>query len=259
MTDGKTSLALRELRAHLTDPVVLAVQAGVALVLAVSGPFGTFESLSLAARLLYWPAIVFGTYAIGAALTLLVLSPANRPAPPSPWLVLRGTVVVGIAVTAFVSLLNLAAFGWRGYAGMLAPPALLGTFLVTGVVLGIREIILVQQTPGRRPPPILARLPLGKRGALLALTAQDHYVEVVTENGAELVLMPLRDAIRLSGGQPGLRVHRSHWVALDAVTDARRRGDGAVLTLTNGLEIPVSRGHMGAVRRAGLIAARQER
>jgi len=46
-------------------------------------------------------------------------------------------------------------------------------------------------------------------------------------------------------------VHRSWWVARDAVTDARR-GDGkATLTLANGVEAPVSRAYAKALREAG--------
>lgn len=256
MSDGKPSLALRELRRHLSDPVVLAIQAGVALVLAISGPFSTYDSLSLAIRLLYWPAIVFGTYGVGATLVMQVLTPAMPPAASWPWRLLLSTAVVGLAVAAVVVLVNLSTFGWRGVTRVLAPHVLLGTFGITAVVLVLREAMLARHGTASGPPPILARLPVGKRGALLALSAHDHYVEVDTTAGTDLVLMPLRDAIRLAGPEPGLRVHRSHWVALNAITAARRRGDGAVLTLTNGLEIPVSRGHMGAVRRAGLIAAR---
>jgi DNA-binding LytR/AlgR family response regulator len=63
--------------------------------------------------------------------------------------------------------------------------------------------------------------------------------------------MRLSDAVVELEGLEGARVHRSWWVARDAVTDARR-GDGkATLTLENGVEAPVSRAYARALREAG--------
>ena len=44
-------------------------------------------------------------------------------------------------------------------------------------------------------PRLLTRLPYEKRGTLLSLSALDHYTEVVTTTGKELVLIRLADAI----------------------------------------------------------------
>jgi DNA-binding LytR/AlgR family response regulator len=81
---------------------------------------------------------------------------------------------------------------------------------------------------------------------------QDHYVEVHTERGMHLVLMRLSDAIDEAEGIPGLKVHRSHWVALEAVAEARREGGRVVLRLRDGASVPVSRAHVQALREAGL-------
>ncbi len=102
-------------------------------------------------------------------------------------------------------------------------------------------------------PPILARLPLDKRAALVALSVQDHYVDVVTTRGRGPLLMRLGDAIRETAGVEGLQVHRSHWVALEQVASARRIGDAAALTLSTGGEMPVSRSRLAQVRAAGLL------
>ena len=54
-------------------------------------------------------------------------------------------------------------------------------------------------------------------------------------------------------GIEGLQVHRSWWVARDAITDAKR-GDGrATLTLKDGAEVPVSRTYAGLLREKGWI------
>ncbi|MCB1397271.1 MAG: LytTR family transcriptional regulator, partial [Rhodobacteraceae bacterium] len=85
------------------------------------------------------------------------------------------------------------------------------------------------------------------------LSVQDHYVEVVTTRGRELLLMRLSDAIAETEGCAGLQVHRSHWVALDQVQAAHRDGARAVLTLSDGREIPVSRTYVPAAKEAGLL------
>ena len=64
---------------------------------------------------------------------------------------------------------------------------------------------------------LLARLPARSRAELLHLRMQDHYVEVHTAAGSELLLLRFRDALREVEDINGLQVHRSHWVARDAV------------------------------------------
>nr|WP_301270752.1 MULTISPECIES: LytTR family DNA-binding domain-containing protein [unclassified Roseobacter] len=103
------------------------------------------------------------------------------------------------------------------------------------------------------PAPLLDRLPLEKRGPLVALSVEDHYVRVRTTKGEEMVLMRLTDAIREVGATAGLQVHRSHWVALDAVRSARREGDRAILTMSHGGDIPVSRSRLADAKSARLL------
>ena len=108
-------------------------------------------------------------------------------------------------------------------------------------------------SPASAPPrpAILDRLPAGKRGPLIRLEVQDHYVMVSTTNGNELLLMRLGDAIRETEPVDGLQVHRSHWVARDGVADVIRepgKNGRTVLRTTDGAEIPVSRGNLAEVR-----------
>jgi DNA-binding LytR/AlgR family response regulator len=99
---------------------------------------------------------------------------------------------------------------------------------------------------------LLARLPPAKRGRLLHLRVEDHYVEVTTDRGSALVLLRLSDAVAETAGVPGLQVHRSHWVALDAVARAGREGGRPALVLRTGTVVLVSRSFLPAARAAGL-------
>ena len=105
-------------------------------------------------------------------------------------------------------------------------------------------------------PPVrfLERLPLKLRGAeIWAVEAEDHYLRLHTSKGQDLILLRLADAVAELDGIEGAQVHRSWWVARDAITDARR-GDGrAVLTLKDGSEVPVSRTYARLLRDQGWI------
>ncbi len=108
--------------------------------------------------------------------------------------------------------------------------------------------------PGSPPgAPFLDRLParLGRR--LLHLHMQDHYVEVHTEEGSDLLLLRFRDALREVEGIDGAQVHRSHWVARAAVAGVERRNGRIALRLVNGSRVPVSRSFAPALRDRGWL------
>jgi DNA-binding LytR/AlgR family response regulator len=96
------------------------------------------------------------------------------------------------------------------------------------------------------------RLPPGF-GALLALKGEDHYVRAIGAAREELILLRLSDAIGELPADAGLRVHRSWWVARDAVSRVERDGRAARLILTNGATAPVSRDAMARLREAGWL------
>ena len=100
---------------------------------------------------------------------------------------------------------------------------------------------------------LLARLPAPKRGELHHLRMQDHYVEVHTDNGMEMVLLRFRDALREVEDIEGMQVHRSHWVARAAVDAVERRDGRITLRLANGNRVPVSRSFVPALRARGWI------
>jgi hypothetical protein len=85
---------------------------------------------------------------------------------------------------------------------------------------------------------------------LVALSAELHYLRVVTKAGDALILFSFGRALPLVAGIPGLRIHRSHWVALAHVEEVRRSGERVSVRLVTGLELPVSRAARPALRAA---------
>jgi DNA-binding LytR/AlgR family response regulator len=76
----------------------------------------------------------------------------------------------------------------------------------------------------------------------------DHYVEIHTDKGKSLILMRLSDAIAETEGVDGVRIHRSHWVAKQAISAVRRVDGRVVVQLATGDMLPVSRSYLAAVR-----------
>lgn len=269
-------LTLREIRRIYTRPRRLAGMAVIAAILGIAGPFGTFETMSTGARLAYWGAIVFCTYAVGVFFAgffmgLLPRRPGNAPAR-----ILISGLIAGIPVTLTVAAIDLLAAGpgplrlsgiltlW-GYCTLIA----LGVAVVSNMMEREQGAQVTPPQPGAaqaRPtvdaaqPPaapapaaILSRLPIEARGPLVSMSMQDHYVEVVTTRGKALVLMRLSDAIRETEGVEGLQIHRSHWVALAGVASVKRHDGKLIVETTKGAELPVSRTFADAVRDAGLL------
>lgn len=86
----------------------------------------------------------------------------------------------------------------------------------------------------------LARLPRAIGTDVLAVSSDLHYLQVRTRLGRAMILGALRE-VEAAFGDAGLRVHRSHWVHLDAVARLRQSGNGWLVELVDGQSLPVSR------------------
>jgi len=139
--------------------------------------------------------------------------------------------------------------------GGLAPP-------VTLVWLGLNAVRVLRLHADPPPSPVsgapadprrpgfMARLPAGRRGELIALSAELHYLRVYTTSGDALILKGFGEALAELGPDAGLRIHRSHWIAPAHAEEVSRAGGRMQVRLANGLVLPVARS-----RRAEVAAA----
>jgi DNA integrity scanning protein DisA with diadenylate cyclase activity len=100
----------------------------------------------------------------------------------------------------------------------------------------------------------MKELPVEKRGTLLCLEMSDHYVKVHTDKGHHMLLMRFKDAMQSLESYPGLQIHRSWWVANNAITKVKKVNRKTQLVLENGLVIPVSRTYQNVLSEAGFTA-----
>lgn len=277
MKEGVLQFTLRRMQALVVAPRFWGVIVAVSIVLGVAGPFGTYEHLALAPRLAYWLAMALATFlagylSIGLLFQFLLGDVGNRPVRTA----LAG-LTAGLPVTAIVVLLNKAIFNDATATGEILTLYVNCSLIATAItaLFGLidsgqpaaevasppqsllpadaEEAASTPRAPAKPRPKLSDRLPPNLRDGVTYLSMQDHYVEVHTEKGNTLVLMRLADAIMEMEGVPGLQIHRSHWVALDAVAGCLRKDGRLFLRMTDDKLLPVSRSSLDAVRAAGLV------
>ncbi|MCC5969007.1 MAG: LytTR family transcriptional regulator [Pararhodobacter sp.] len=235
---------------------------GVALVLGLIGPFGTYALLPLFPRLAYWLAVVALNWmlcdiAVRWADGLLPgMGAMRRLAVP-----LAGAAAVSVPATGVVTLANgLSGIGWPDAIFTLYGQVLLLLGAIAVPVYAFADLHETAQhpaQPGAGPEQpgtahFQARLSQPANGALLCLEMQDHYLKAHTTGGSEMILCRMEDAARELEGQ-GQRVHRSWWVADAAKQTIERDGQKLVLHLSNGLQVPVGKTYRQKLKSIGWI------
>jgi hypothetical protein len=229
-------------------------------VMAILGALGT-DQISFWPRLLYWLVLMETGALIGFGVTTAIDIWGGMKS--RPWL--EGALVsiaIGLPLTLVVIGMSSLFFGMRA-------PSLVGFLWMVAIVVGVSGLItalnyallrkpaviaLPSAPPAAAPAPprLLDRLPpLHRAGPVLALAAEDHYLRVHTPAGSTLILMRLSDAIAELDGTDGAQVHRSWWVARDAVARIDRGEGRATLHLPGDISVPVSRTHYRSLREAG--------
>lgn len=242
--------------------IELVVMVAVGVALAALGPFGSFAIGPFGARLTYWiPAALIG-YAIFRPATLAAILIARHLD-----LSELGAAVVGVLVAAVPASFAIAYFG--GYRPGAEPSfdqlfqlyvqvGVIGVLVMTIFILMGRDstpLPIARPVPIDRAPaaPFLDRLPGAWADRLVALEMEDHYVRAHGPGTSALILLRMRDAESELAGIDGMRIHRSWWVAREAVEKVLRDGRGYKLRLTNGLEAPVARDRVAALKAAGWL------
>jgi DNA-binding LytR/AlgR family response regulator len=237
---------------------ILAAVAVVAVILAISGAFGT-GFLAIAPRALYWFGLCAAGVAVGNLVARFVPHRWFEDRPWAAWSLM--TVAIAAPMTLIVTASTAALHHIPLSAGLLfdvLPSAAATTAGLTALAYLVRRRDPIEThaaKAGAEPAKFLARLPAKLQGAeVWAVEAQDHYLRLHTSKGRDLILMRLSDAITELEGLEGARTHRSWWVARGAVTGVERFDGRATLTLPDGTEAPVSRAFAKLLRESGWFA-----
>ena len=65
--------------------------------------------------------------------------------------------------------------------------------------------------------------------------------------------MRFSDAVKALIDFNGMQVHRSHWVNFDEATDIFRKDGKARIVMSDGIEVPISRGKYDDLKRLGVF------
>jgi hypothetical protein len=264
---------MREWTPIRTIPYHLPWVLGIAVVMAVTGPFGTYETMGLGKRLLYFTIIGVLTWAlvIGFIVALRQIEAFNR-LPIVIRMALAGSLAA-VPMTAAIIVVHgwlVRPIPWRVYAQIFPETSFLA--VVISILVGlfverrlhaeadterarVAESVAAAPAPGVEPvtPDFFRRVPPALGRDLLALEMEDHYLRIHTALGSDLILLRLRDALAELGPSCGRQVHRSWWVAEGAIGSVERNAGRNVLVLRNGLRVPVSKTFREQVKEAGWL------
>lgn len=240
----------------------------------LAGPFGTYSSMSLLARLFYWPAVVttsiFLGY-LGHAIARMILKEERT----SLFGQFLGSGLGAFLITADIWGLTKLFAAYRttqpsywtlfGYVSFVIVAVYVSRYAMRGVLqsTGMARATVNEQevststsseavTEEPLTPRLVRRLPEKFNGKILRLTADNHFVEVVSECGSTSLRMRLRDAVSEMDGVEGSLVHRSHWVAHEGIQSVEKVRGKLVIRLSNGDEVPVSRSYRASLEAANL-------
>jgi len=85
---------------------------------------------------------------------------------------------------------------------------------------------------------LIELLPRRIQGEILYLSSRDKYTLVVTDKGHHELRMPLNEAIK-KNDQPGMRIHRCHWINKRYIAEPTRVGRRWFLVV-EGSNLPIS-------------------
>ncbi|MFZ1741331.1 MAG: LytTR family DNA-binding domain-containing protein [Pontixanthobacter sp.] len=259
MSETPARARTRLIRKILID---LAIMTVIGVGLALIGPFGSFAA-PLPFRLISWLMFSYLGYAIYSPMGAVVDWGQRALDLPAAGLWVAAVLAATVPMSILVWVI--------GYLpGPVTAPsleaALTTYFYVLVIGGGVTALFYALENrkdareeaaaPDQRAPSPIAESPSGNEATsarfldrlppalgsdLIALEMEDHYVRAHTSAGSDLILLRMRDAVAELDGIDGAQVHRSWWVAKDAVEGTRKDGRNIRLKLRGGLEAPVSR------------------
>lgn len=262
------------------------VFAAMALFLTVLAPFGTHYMQPIWVRGGYWVAMIFGGAGIATLNSGLWARFSDlEQSRPFSWAVLGLILTTSIPITLMVSVVgSFFSFeiGGQDYAFGTGGADFLTLFLYVVTITAAITIgsYFVEQTYELRHALVLAeeranelhranpesdeslsrtdfamRLSLHLRQSeLVSVSSDDHYLEVVASNGREQIRCTMAEAVEELAAVNGRLIHRSHWVARNAIHQVIRNGGKAFVQLNDERQLPISRQRLKDLTQEGWLS-----
>jgi len=239
------------------------------LLFGVVGPYNSFTA-NPTTRLCYWVMLFWtGTLILWPSAALGLRAGARRGFSPA-FAAAAAVMIACVPLAAFaaagcylfwpVHASGIRPIEWYVQTVVIALPAVaiafwleMGRGFQRGLIGGAFRMQAGRQSSGPSASGAAPALPSHLIEAALCLQMEDHHVRVHTVGRSHLHLAPLRQIAEQLGPAHGLQVHRSWWVARNAVRDWQEEGRSVVLILTNGLRVPVARNRVAQLRADGWL------
>ncbi|MCF6344092.1 MAG: LytTR family transcriptional regulator [Devosiaceae bacterium] len=232
------------------------ISVSAVLIFAFIGPFGTFHDLSFFMRLVFWAVAVLGC---GAIFWSIVYFFDHFKIFKNSSKYFRYSFIVFLTTIPATVLIYYNNVFFREIAFPLEKlPWLWSTVFIIGITITSlhlfsnfgkslskrkehkKEVAKIVIETDKDILRFMDRLPKKLGRKLISLSSHDHHVDVRTDKGVEMIYMKFSDALKELKNYPGLRIHRSHWVAFDAVDKVKQSGRKWVVKLKDGSELPIS-------------------
>lgn len=245
------------------------------LMTALIGPFGTYEGQPFSTRFLYWSSLIFGALLPAFAIQRFMFRYLKGPVVVVDMI---SAIIIGLVIGTGIWAFNVWVMEFPLRNGSAYALHLLVTLLICCVPVAIRASLKVTPDvaapdpvpdpvhvpdPALTPPPapevtpqvsaFMRRLEPEDRGRLMSVSADNHQLEVWTDRGQTRLWLRFRDALHELNDLPGVRIHRSHWVAYEAIKSVETNGRRIEVTLQCGRVLPVSAMGVDPLRAAGLL------
>lgn len=250
-------LADRARRPTVFKFLIWAAAAGLT---ALTGPFDTYDTMELWERLVYWAAVIGVGMIMAEGLQILVRRVTGETETSMSAEVLT-SIALAFTFGPLLWWVNLLLIGEVEAPVALLLQHILVVLLVSKIGIAVR--LYVRGRPEAIEPPahptlepsqlFLRRLDPELGECLLRVSADDHYLLVITAEGEGRVLMRFRDALEELAHLPGYQIHRSHWVAREALVRVRQDGRRYLADLSDGKVLPVSSAYVERLREDGFM------
>ncbi len=226
-----------QLVGHLLSPVRIVLVIAAIVLLAITGPFGTFTDIEFWERSFYWSAVVIVSVLLAQMVKVFIdLNFVHH----ARW---KKALYIASALTLIVPpiLFGLTALLIGEKHSHDAPYWLYVTLTFSLTILVIVIQYLLGYETFKSLPALYQRLSNPNVKKIYRLTVRDHYVDVYTDQGMETLLMRFSDALTEMDGQHGNQIHRSHWVSCDDVREMKKIKGRLFVGMSDGSLLPVSR------------------
>lgn len=238
---------------EFTDYRRVIVFLGLVAFFILSGPYGTFN-LPFNIRASYWLSWLIVTL-LPMMVVYNILSHHPRFASLNIWYKDLATLIFGMPIAAAAGIFMghqffptfLISFENYLLEGQFQSPMLIGFVAILHLTqkppapanidaTAIDEFATIEPVFFKRIPQHLGKI-------LISLSVSDHYLEIKTAKGSHLELLSLTKAIEELQDYAGFKIHRSHWVAKQAIAKKKWQGSRLFVILTDGTKLPVSRSY----------------